>query len=230
MGIHSQVFTDNQLQELTNSDNDTIVVYPILTGYAYTKHGFYEYYNNICDEKCLTVPIFINATKLLKTDIGTTYWIHPQEETSNSAYRILTQLNYHFITDIDIDRNPKILDRYNKIILLHNEYITEKEFNAIKNHQNVMYLYANAIYAQVSLDYNNSTMTLIRGHGYPKTSMLNGFNYFTSSQHEYDFNCKDLPWKSRPNGISLSCYPELEILENQKLLKDIHDWPNKPLA
>jgi hypothetical protein len=32
---------------------------------------------------------------------------------------------------MDIDRNPAILKKFDKIIVLHNEYVTKKEFNAI---------------------------------------------------------------------------------------------------
>jgi hypothetical protein len=35
--------------------------------------------------------------------------------------------------------------------------------------------YPNSLYAKVSIDYWNNTVTLVRGHGYPYSSIGNGF-------------------------------------------------------
>lgn len=219
------MLTDSELIPYTNFDNHTIVVYPILTGYAYSKHGFYEYYNHTCGTECLNVTISRNGSNYeeLKTDVGSTYWIRPQEETSNSAYHMLSKLNYHFITDIDIDKNPRILDKYSKVILLHNEYVTQKEFDALKTKQ-VLYLYPNALYGQVNVNYHSKTMVLVKGHGYQ--NITNAFDSGTTTKGEYDFNCKTKFWYQLKNGIELSCYPELDILTDKQLLGTIQTWPN----
>lgn len=225
MNMPPDMLSDNQLRQYTIFDNKTIVVYPIFTQYAYVKNGFYEYYNKTCDKRCLTVPIFTNGSnyELLKTDVGASYWIHPQIETSNTAWHVLTMLNYHWITDIDIDKNPKILDRYTKVILLHNEYVTKSEFNALKNKQ-VLYLYPNALYAEVNVDYHSNTMNLVKGHGYQ--NITNAFNSGTHSQGEYELKCKNQFWYKLQNGIEYSCYPELDLMQNEKLLSTISLWPN----
>ena len=41
-------------------------------------------------------------------------------------HKILKLLNYKFLSDIDIDKNPEILKNFDKVILLHNEYVTKK--------------------------------------------------------------------------------------------------------
>lgn len=218
------MLSDNQLRMFTNFDNGTIVVYPIFTEYAYSKFGFYDYYKGKCDTSCLTVTIHRNETNYekLQSESGKTYWVHPQEETSNTAFIILSKLNYHWITDIDIDKNPKILDRYTKVILLHNEYMTEQEANALKD-KKVLYLYPNAMYAQVKVDYQSNTMTLAKGHGYQGIS--NAFDSGTHSQGEYQLYCKDPFWYKLSNGIEYSCYPELDLLNNKQLLQTIREWP-----
>lgn len=220
------MLSDSELIPYTNFNNGTIVVFPIFTEYAYSKHGFYEYYNKTCDQSCLTVTISRNGSNYekLTTDIGSVYWIHPQEETSNSAYHMLTKLNYHFITDIDIDKNPKILDKYNRIILLHNEYVTKTEYNALKQKPYVLYLYPNSLYGQVNVNYVSKTMTLTKGHGY--MGIDNAFNSGTTTKGEYDYNCKTKFWSNLQNGIILSCYPELDILTDKQLLGTIQAWPN----
>lgn len=225
LNMPETVLTDSELIPYTNFNNKTIAVYPIFTGYAYSKNGFYSYYNHTCDTQCLTVTISRNGSNYekLTTDIESVYWIHPQTETSNSAYHMLTKLNYHWITDIDIDKNPKILDRYNKVILLHNEYVTEKEYSAIK-HKQTIYLYPNALYAEIKVNYASNTMTLMKGHSYK--GINNAFNSGTTNKGEHDYKCKTKFWHKVQNGIMLSCYPELDILTDKQLLQMIQVWPN----
>jgi len=119
------------------SDKQTVVVYPTFTDSAYSEPGFYTYYREECDEKCLTIKIQNNFL--------------PQ--ANPNAVQVLKLLGYSFVTDIDVDKNPSILSKYNKVIILHNEYVTKKEFNAITSHPNVIYLYPNALYAEVKPDY-----------------------------------------------------------------------------
>jgi hypothetical protein len=225
LNMPPDVLSDREFFLFTNFDNHTVVVYPILTEYAYSKHGFYDYYKKTCDQSCLTVTISRNGSNYvkLKTDVGSIYWIHPQEETSNTGFVILSKLNYHFITDIDIDKNPKILDSYSKIILLHNEYVTSKEYQALSQKSHVLYLYANAVYAQVDLNYTSHTMKLVKGHTYQGIS--NAFNSGTHSQGEHSLNCKNALWYKLSNGLEYSCYPELELLTDKQLLENIREFP-----
>lgn len=224
MNMPPDMLSDYELSEFTNFNNHTIVVYPIFTEYAYSKHGFYDYYNHTCNQSCLNVTISRNGSNYqeLKTDIGSKYWIHPQEETSNTGLIILHKLNYHFITDIDIDKNPQILDRYDKIILLHNEYMTKKEFDAIKP-KHVLYLYPNAAYAEVETKYQTMTMKLIKGHGY--LGISNAFGSGTHSKGEKQLHCKNIFWYKLSNGMEYSCYPELELLNDKILLETIREFP-----
>jgi hypothetical protein len=138
---------------------------------------------------------------------------------SASALEIL---NYSYITDVDVDKNPSILKKYSKVILLHNEYVTSKEFNAILSHHNVVYLYPNALYAEVKVNYDKNAITLIKGHGYPNANIKNGFNWkFDNSKFEYDAQCDNWRFQKIPNGKMLSCYPDFRILYDISLLKAI---------
>ena len=140
-------------------------------------------------------------------------------QSNPTALQVFNLLDYNIITDIDIDKNPDILNQYEKIILLHNEYVTQAEFDAITNHPKVIYLYPNALYAKIETDYNQNTITLIRGHGYPQPEIRNGFNWeFENSELEYDY-CLDPEFYSVDNGWMLNCYPENEIHKNLNLLK-----------
>ncbi len=196
--------------EYTSGISNHAVVFPSFTHTAYTIPGFYDYYLGLCDETCLTMN--------LRSDFEGIY------ETSNSAWQILTDLGYVGITDIDIDKNPEILNDYEKIILLHNEYVTQKEFDAIISHPNVIYLYPNALYAKVNVNYDTNTMSLVRGHGYPE-GVDNGFNWeFDNTRpYEFDSDCDNWEFYQIKNGLMLNCYPENRLWYDPFLLKAIND-------
>jgi len=189
-------------------NENTIVIFPIFTSVAYNEPGFYTYYRGECDEECLTVEI-------------------PKESTLNffssgNGFQILKLLGYESISDIEVDQNPDILKQYEKVILLHNEYVTKKEFDAITNHPNVVYLYPNALYAEIKVDYNNNLMTLHRGHNFPELEIRNGFDWkFDNSHLEYNTDCTDMGFDKIDNGWMLNCYPERAIHQSKVLLEMI---------
>jgi hypothetical protein len=124
-----------------------------------------------------------------------------------------------------VDKNPQILSQYDKVIVLHNEYVTQNEFVAITTHPHVIYLYPNSLYAQIYTDYNKNTITLARGHGYPDLKLRNGFDWkYDNSQFEYDTVCQNWKFDKIDNGIMLDCYPENYLANNLILLKTIKDY------
>ena len=209
-----------------NDRQNSVVVFPIFTSSAYSLYpadistrdlGFYDYYEGFCDgpitwaNDCLTTQI--------KPDIPITH------NASGMGYKILELLGYDIITDIDIDKNPEILKNYDKVILLHNEYVTKKEFDAITNHPKVLYLYPNALYAEISVDYLKNTISLVRGHNYPESEIRNGFGWeFDNTPMEYDELCENWKFYNIDNGIMLNCYPEEIIYKDTKFLKMIKDY------
>ena len=205
---------ENQLlyNEISNNDEKNIVVvYPIFTAAAYSEPGFYTYYRGECDDECLTITINEN---------------YPLSyQASGDAIQILSLLNYPIITDIDIDQDPSLLSKFDKVILLHNEYVTKTEFDAITSHPNVIYLYPNALYAEVSFDNENYTITLVRGHNYPEITIRNGFDWeYDNSELEYDNTCLDMKFEKIENGAMLNCYPENIIHKSKNLLKQIKEF------
>ena len=205
---------ENQLlyNEISNNDEKNIVVvYPIFTAAAYSEPGFYTYYRGECDDECLTITINEN---------------YPLSyQASGDAIQILSLLNYPIITDIDIDQDPSLLSKFDKVILLHNEYVTKTEFDAITSHPNVIYLYPNALYAEVSFDNENYAITLVRGHNYPEITIRNGFDWeYDNSELEYDNTCLDMKFEKIENGAMLNCYPENIIHKSKNLLKHIKEF------
>ena len=184
-------------------NESTIVIYPIFTAAAYSiPGGFYDYFGGICDESCISNVSFQNP-------------IIEHRSTGMSTV-MLHGLGYDFITDIDVDKNPKILQNYETVILLHNEYVTKKMFDAITSHPNLIFLSPNALYAEIEVNYDNDTIKLIRGHNYPP-GVLNAFNYEIEERfHKYEYDVLCLDWKFIKiiNGYHLNCYPDEIIYDN----------------
>ena len=184
-------------------NESTIVIYPIFTAAAYSiPGGFYDYFGGICDESCISNVSFQNP-------------IIEHRSTGMSTV-MLHGLGYDFITDIDVDKNPEILQNYETVILLHNEYVTKKMFDAITSHPNLIFLSPNALYAEIEVNYDNDTIKLIRGHNYPP-GVLNAFNYEIEERfhkYEYDVLCLDWEFIKIINGYHLNCYPDEIIYDN----------------
>lgn len=192
-----------------SADGTAVVVYPTFTASAYTEPGFYTFYRGECDESCLTIQIQNNFVK-------------PQ--ANPNALQVFRLLEYPIITDVDIDKDPSILSKYGKVIILHSEYVTRKMFDAITGHKHVIYLYPNALYAEVKSNYDANTITLIRGHNYPDVKIRNGFDWeFDNTQFEYERTCKEMQFYKVSNGWMLNCWPENVIHKSLDLLKTIKD-------
>ncbi len=187
-----------------NDSQKAVVVYPFFTYTAYNEPGFYTYYRGEC-ESCTTTS-FAQPK--------------PVYTSSGMGHQALTLLGYPTLTDIEIDKNPSILQQFDKVIMLHNEYVTRTMFDAITNHPNVIYLYPNALYAEIEVDYTAKTMTLTRGHNYPEPEIKNGFDWEFDNTHpyEYDNTCLDMQFYEIKNGWMTTCYPENVFLQNSELL------------
>jgi len=190
-----------------NDPQKTVVVYPYFTSVAYAEQGFYAYYRGECDD-CTTTK-FAQPT--------------PLYTSSGIGHQALTLLGYTSITDVDIDKNPSILQQFDKVIMLHNEYVTRTMFDAITNHPNVIYLYPNALYAEIEVNYIDETITLIRGHNYPEPEITNGFDWEFENTHpyEYDSKCQSMDIYKIKNGHMTTCYPENVFLKKSQQLFDL---------
>ena len=183
--------------EALHSTTKTVVVYPIFTQSAYEWGGFHDFYAEYCDS-CLKITIQDYYEKTFAS--------------SGNAYRILEFLGYEIIDDIDLDKNPAILEKFDKVILLHNEFVTRAEFEAITNHPKVIYLYPNTLSSEVKTNYSENTISLIRGPGFPDDDIINGFDWeFDNTEYFNDWSCIDWQFYEITNGYMLNCYPETEL-------------------
>jgi len=190
-----------------NDPQKTVVVQPYFTSIAYSEPGFYTYFRGECDD-CTTTK-FAQPT--------------PLYTSSGMGHQALTLLGYTSITDVEIDKNPDILQQFDKVIMLHNEYVTRTMFDAITNHPNVIYLYPNALYAEIEVNYIDGTITLIRGHNYPEPEITNGFDWEFDNTHPYEFDseCQSMNIYKIKNGWMTTCYPENVFLKKSQQLFDL---------
>jgi hypothetical protein len=199
----------NQYNEvaLWNDPQNAVVVFPYFTFTAYQSPGFYDYFKGKCDD-CTTTK-FAPPTS--------------QYTSSGKAHQALTLLGYSSITDIEIDRDPSILQQFDKVIMLHNEYVTRAMFDAITSHTNVIYLYPNALYAEIEVNYTDETITLIRGHDYPDLGIANGFDWPFDNTHPYEYDdiCLDMEFYKVRDGWMTNCYPENLFMANTEQLFNI---------
>jgi hypothetical protein len=196
------------LTDSLKPNDGSVVIYPVFTSAAYQEPGFYTYFRGECDESCITDLSFENPEF--------------QYTSSGLTAQILYHVGYDFLTDIEVDQNPELLQNYDTVILLHNEYLTKKAFDAITSHPNLIFLAPNALYAEIDVNYDDNTMTLIRGHQYPPPEKpANGFDYEIEQRfHKYEYDDKCLEWEfiEIENGFHLNCYPDGIIYKNLDIL------------
>ena len=81
-----------------------------------------------------------------------------------------------------------MLKNYDTVILLHNEYVTKSMCDTITNHNKVIYLYPNALYAEIETNYEENTITLVKGHGFPEEEIKNGYDWKFDNTHPFEFD------------------------------------------
>jgi hypothetical protein len=112
--------------------------------------------------------------------------------------------NVSVLTDIDVDRGLIFHNKsniYDVLILAHQEYVTQKEYNNfkqfVKNGGTLILLDSNVFFAEVGYDLLTQVITLVKGHGWQyngktawksvedrwkkETSNWTGSNYICSS-------------------------------------------------
>lgn len=199
------------IDEKIKNKKNAVIIRSTFTRMAYSDNGFYKYYFHKCDQSCLTIPFGQETQNHFNVSLN--------------GFSMLTVLGYQRTSDVEIDQNPLILGKYSTVIVLHSEYVTTTEFNAITHHRHVIFLYPNSLYGQVKTDYANNTITLIRGHGYPTKDIENGFNWQFDNTNFEPTICNNTNWKfyKISNGWMLNCYPENIIKTDHKLLETIQE-------
>ena len=191
------------------SKGNALVILPTFTASAYKPDAFYAYFHNTCDTLCLTTQ-YSDSLNLY--------------DSNKLTAQLLHLLGYYSMTDLEVHQYPHVLNEFDTLILLHNEYVTKTEYDAIQRHSNVIHLFPNSLFAEVYYDKEDDSITLVRGHGYPDPAINNGFDWeFDVTPLEFDIKCNDWNFRNITNGYQLNCYPEQMLFNNYDMLKFIAD-------
>ena len=164
-----------------------------LQGAAYD-NSFYIFYTLNANTTAKNVTAYLNllSSKVIANQNLTDFTPEPTRGSSTTNNNILlstsimSNLSKHLkwltpesnitvLTDADIDNNSKIFkgdgnNAYDTIILGHQEYVTQKEYDNLKKfvaNGGILFLMdGNTFYARVKYDTNTHTITLDKGHGW----------------------------------------------------------------
>lgn len=198
---------EKQQIQYVATTTDGVIIYPTFTDLAYSPNGFYQFLLKKCDT--------CNSVSLDAKNENNPY---------ASGYQGATVMSKQFpiVTDIQVDQNPAIIKPYKKVILMHNEFVTQKEYDAIMNHTAVVYLYPNALHNKISVDYNSKTAKIIQANGYPNSTIGNAFGWKYDNSNQQN-QCKSGEWSfyAVPHGQMLNCYPEGIITKESSIIDTI---------
>ena len=157
------------------------LIVPVFTGAAYNHafYIFYKHYASVPAAENVTQHLFLLSSLVTKPKI-------PESAIAASVYAmryldkhlsLLTpKNNVSVLTDIDVDsgsifmNNKNTTNRYDILILGHQEYVTQQEYTNLKtfvaNGGTMVLLDGNVFYAQVGYDRSTQTITLLKGHGW----------------------------------------------------------------
>ncbi len=93
---------------------------------------------------------------------------------TNHLRKPLPKSNTHLLTDEDVDGGSIFFvngtNKYDILILGHQEYVTQKEYDNLKrfvaNGGTIILIDGNVFYAEVKYNRNAHTITLVKGHGW----------------------------------------------------------------
>ena len=182
---NSYVFSQNKTEISTPNNNShagefgkgvkIAVVMPTFTAAAYT-NAFYVFYN-----KYINVTRGVNITTDLNL-LSSKVTNDPSSSASGPAMLYLLgnlkwitpDSNVAFETDQDVDTGSIFQangsNAYDVIILGHQEYVTQKEYDNFKQFVGdggtMIILDGNVFYAEVKHDINTDTVTLVKGHSW----------------------------------------------------------------
>jgi hypothetical protein len=185
------ILYSSSISHITGVDNNSnkriAFVENTFTYAAYRNGSFYNFYKKYIPitKKPSTIPTITTDLNLLKNRPiphgPFPYYAHPRQPPDIPYIEYFKILLQHVkkndplvtnITDVDVHEG-KIFrtngsNAYDILFLFHNEYVTSPEYNNLRqfviNGGMIVFAEANALYAEVSYNKANDTITLVKGH------------------------------------------------------------------
>lgn len=200
---------------MEDTDEKILVIFPFYTYHAYEQNSLAD----IGTEQCNGCEEY----QFLETDFSKIY-TDGVSDIGGSVFEI-TDFYYNRTSDAIISSdgvynndsifstvNSTSIYDYDKIILMRHEYITAEFYNAIEKHDNVIYMFPDAMTKQVFV--HNNTMKYV---GDLKPLHPQSFEFAD------DNRCNDWEFIPVKNGHMMNCTPDIAIINNQEMLLTIRD-------
>jgi glutaredoxin-related protein len=170
---YNQSYKNNEIDRSLLKQLNIAFVDPTFTFAAYDS-AFYLFYD--ISNPGHKDSNFTKYTDLLTSRIpGKPYLSKESDDIMLHLKWLLPESNIHFITDQDVHNgslifNDKDVNLYDVLILSHQEYVTQREYDNLKkfvaNGGILILLDGNVFYAEVRYDEITDKITLVKGHGW----------------------------------------------------------------
>ena len=153
------------------------LIVPTFTQAAYNNafYKFYEKYANVPYGRNITSDLNLLSSKVIGIDLPSSRSAFAMLQLVGNLKWITQKSNITVLTDADVDNGSIFAknrgnnnDAYDAIILGHQEYVTQNEYDNLRkfvaNGGTMIILDGNVFFAQVKYDKSNQTVTLVKGH------------------------------------------------------------------
>lgn len=223
-----------------------VLVKPSFTDAAYHNafYKFYRMYENVTVNTNITSNLDLLTSKLSSDQEGSISNVYAMLNLVQNLKWITNNSDITILSDQDVDSklifNKNGSNLYDIVVLGHQEYVTEDEYDSLKkfvsNGGTMILLDGNALYVQVKYDKNTNEITLVKGHGWAfngksawksvderwenETSQWVGSNYLCAICH---ISYLDNPFRyvhheenyiTNPTDIILLKYPFTDPVDN----------------
>lgn len=182
------------------------LIKPIFTNAAYNNkfYKFFIKYANASSTANITTDLDLLNSKITNYQLGTVNNVYAMLDLIKSIRWIDNDTTVDLLSDLDVDKgrifNGNNNNIHDVIVLGHQEYVTQKEYDNLKkfvsNGGTMIILDGNVFYTEVRYFDNNNTISLVKGHGWA----FNGKSAWKSVNERWENETKE--WV----GSNYFCY------------------------
>lgn len=171
----SFVMDTNAHSHLKSNNINIAFIKPSFTAAAYD-HSFYDFYTLYKDtpaKQNVTTNLNLLTSKVTIQTTDSSSSAFAMSYLSKNIQSLIPKSNIFFLTDADVDAGnifTKNKDKFDILILGHQEYVTQKEYDNLKQFVasggTMVLLDGNIFYAEVKYDRSTHNLTLVKGHAW----------------------------------------------------------------
>jgi hypothetical protein len=171
----SFVMDTNAHSHLKSNNINIAFIKPSFTAAAYD-HSFYDFYTIYKDTPAkhnVTTNLNLLTSKVTTQTTDSSSSAFAMSYLSKNIQSLIPKSNIFFLTDADVDAGnifTKNKDKFDILILGHQEYVTQKEYDNLKQFVasggTMVLLDGNIFYAEVKYDRSTHNLTLVKGHAW----------------------------------------------------------------